>query len=217
MPSWPIRVRVARFIAALATALAIACAFFATGSAGVQSIVEAPIEHAGRRGFRCCLRACRRRMARPSCHAPSSASVATCRDAPTGSPMSCRQSKKQTRSYPSPENPCAARLRTRLVLRDAGIGGRLAGLLNRRAVVVETEETRVRERLRHHDRRRAMAAADVGDRAPASQFFLDAVERRDPRRNEWLCSPAGRNARCRGTGRDRARASRLRGRSGRPR
>ena len=61
-----------------------------------------------------------------------------------------------------------------------GLPRRLASALDRRVVVVEAEELRVRERLGHDDRRRAVSAADVGDLRAAFELLLDPVESRDP-------------------------------------
>ena len=51
-------------------------------------------------------------------------------------------------------------------------------------MVVGAGEPRARERLRHQDRRRAVAAADVGDTGAALELLDDAVERGQPRRDE---------------------------------
>ena len=51
-------------------------------------------------------------------------------------------------------------------------------------MVVGADERRLRERLRHQDRRRAVAAADVGDARAALELGDDAVERRQPRADE---------------------------------
>ena len=57
-------------------------------------------------------------------------------------------------------------------------------LVDRAIVVVEAGELRRRVRLGHDQRRRAVAAADVGDARARQQLRLDAVERRDPRLHE---------------------------------
>ena len=51
-------------------------------------------------------------------------------------------------------------------------------------MVVEAHEARRRKRLRHEDRRGAVTAADVGHPAALLELGLDALERRDPRRDE---------------------------------
>ena len=63
---------------------------------------------------------------------------------------------------------------------DAGLVRALARRLDRALVVVGADERRVRERLRHQDRRGAVAAADVGHRRAALELLDDAVERRQP-------------------------------------
>ena len=63
---------------------------------------------------------------------------------------------------------------------DARFLRRLVRALDRRRVVVEAEELGVRERLRHDDRRRAVAAADVGDLRAAFELLLHSVQRRNP-------------------------------------
>ena len=54
---------------------------------------------------------------------------------------------------------------------DARRRGALARPLDRRRVVVEADEGRARERLRHEDGRRAVPAADVGDAARRARSF----------------------------------------------
>ena len=51
------------------------------------------------------------------------------------------------------------------------------GPLDRRAVIVEADEARARIGLRHHDRRSAVAAADVGHLGAGSELLLYALER----------------------------------------
>src|SRR5512132_1488831 len=63
---------------------------------------------------------------------------------------------------------------------DAGLGGRLAGPLDRGGVVVVADEGRPREGLGEQDRGGAVAAADVGHPRPGGQLVADAVEVRDP-------------------------------------
>src|ERR1700730_10237020 len=48
-------------------------------------------------------------------------------------------------------------------------------------MIVKTPEARVGVGLGHDDRRRAMAAANVGNLTAGLQFFFDAIERRNPR------------------------------------
>ena len=58
--------------------------------------------------------------------------------------------------------------------------GALARGGDRVGVVVDPDEARGRERLRHQDRRGAVAAADVGDERAGLELLDDAVERRQP-------------------------------------
>ena len=67
---------------------------------------------------------------------------------------------------------------------DPGLGGPLAGLGDRAVVVVRAHEGRRRERLAHEHRAGAVPAADVGDLGALLQLGLDAVQRRDPLRDE---------------------------------
>jgi hypothetical protein len=63
---------------------------------------------------------------------------------------------------------------------DAGLGGGLAGPVDRPLVVVEPGEGRLRVGLGHDDGRGAVAAADVGDPRPRLELGLDPVQGRDP-------------------------------------
>ena len=63
---------------------------------------------------------------------------------------------------------------------QAGIAGGLAGRGDHRVAVVEPGERRGREPFGHHDRRGALAAADVGDLAAGLQPAGHAVQRGDP-------------------------------------
>ena len=63
---------------------------------------------------------------------------------------------------------------------DPGVLGPLARGLDRAGVVVRADEAAGRERVRHQQRRGAVAAAEVGDRGAALELGLDAVQRRDP-------------------------------------
>src|SRR5207302_4522787 len=55
---------------------------------------------------------------------------------------------------------------------------------DRPIVVIGTDERRLRERLRHQDRRGAVSAADVGDPRAALELRDDAFERGQPRADE---------------------------------
>src|SRR5690606_11475064 len=57
---------------------------------------------------------------------------------------------------------------------DAGLGRTLARCGDRRLVIVETDEPRVRPGLGHHDRRRAEAATDVGHAGAGLELFARA-------------------------------------------
>src|SRR5260370_11098585 len=57
---------------------------------------------------------------------------------------------------------------------------RFAGAVDRRLMIVEAEEFRFRERLRHQDYRSAVAASDVRDPRAALEFLADTVERWNP-------------------------------------
>ena len=63
---------------------------------------------------------------------------------------------------------------------DARFLGRLVCALDRRCVVVEAEEFGVGERLGHDDRRRSVAAADVGDLGAAFELLLHSIQGRNP-------------------------------------
>ena len=67
---------------------------------------------------------------------------------------------------------------------DARLAGALARGGDRVGVVVDPDEVRGRERLGQQDRRRAVAAADVGDERPGLELGDDAVERRQPLRQQ---------------------------------
>ena len=58
--------------------------------------------------------------------------------------------------------------------------GLLARRIDRRVVVIEAEELRLRISLRHQQRRSAMSAADVGDPRAGLKLRLHAVECRNP-------------------------------------
>ena len=62
----------------------------------------------------------------------------------------------------------------------AGVGGALAGCVDRALVGVEADDGRRRVRLGEQQRRRAVPAADVGDPGAGGELGLDAVERGDP-------------------------------------
>ena len=94
--------------------------------------------------------------------------------------MSCRQSKKQIRSY-VPEYAFAPATSNVGPVRDSRVGRPLASGLDRRLVVVEPAEPRVRIRVGHHDHRRAMTATDIGHARARLELLLNPVERRDPR------------------------------------
>ena len=97
----------------------------------------------------------------PSRCRPSSAPCGYAPPRPSGSPMSCRQSKQVIRSKSRPAKSCA-RPTSKLTFVNAvrpgmrGRGGDRAGM------EIVAGELRVRERLRHQDRRQPVAAADVG-------------------------------------------------------
>ena len=63
---------------------------------------------------------------------------------------------------------------------EAGVGGALAGGVDRALVGVEADDGRRRVGLGEQQRRRAVAAADVGDVRAGGELGLDAVEGRDP-------------------------------------
>ena len=67
---------------------------------------------------------------------------------------------------------------------DAGLLGPSPRGLDRAGVVVGADERRARERAGHQDRRRAVAAADVGDAGAALEPLDDAVERGQPGRDQ---------------------------------
>ena len=94
--------------------------------------------------------------------------------------MSCRQSNIAIRSYPVPVNAGRGGDLERHPVGHPGGRRALAGDLDRGRVVVRADERGVRERLRQQDRRRAVAAADVGDLAARLELRRDAVERGDP-------------------------------------
>ena len=104
-----------------------------------------------------------------------------------------------------------ARARRRKLTRSATPAscGPLARGLDRPVVVVRADERRVRERLRHQDRRGAVAAADVGDAARRARACRRRRRARAAtRRPGGRCSPGGRTARSPRGRRGRARASR---------
>src|SRR3546814_15820627 len=55
-----------------------------------------------------------------------------------------------------------------------------SGLLYRTRVEIVADEGRVRERLRHDDRREAVPAADIRDRRAPLELCNDTVKRRQP-------------------------------------
>jgi hypothetical protein len=65
-----------------------------------------------------------------------------CRAAPSGSPMSGRQSNVVTRSYPEPVKVCAGCHLKGDAVGDAGVGGAFAGLLDGFAVPVGAADGR---------------------------------------------------------------------------
>jgi hypothetical protein len=67
---------------------------------------------------------------------------------------------------------------------DTAIGGALTRGGDRRGMEVVAGEHGVRVRLGHNHRRRAMAAADVGDGGARFELGGDTVERRQPRRHQ---------------------------------
>ena len=67
---------------------------------------------------------------------------------------------------------------------QAGLVRACGRLVERALVAVEAGELGRRERLGHHQRGGAVAAADVGHARARQQLGLDAVERGDPRRHE---------------------------------
>ena len=94
--------------------------------------------------------------------------------------MSCRQSKKQTRSYPDSREILGARHRKLGVAAHAFGLGDLLRPLDRRLVVVEAVDRRFRVCLRHQHGRDPVPATDIRDLRPSPQLILDALERRDP-------------------------------------
>ena len=93
---------------------------------------------------------------------------------PTGSPMSCRQSKKQIKSYVPGYSFAPA---TSNVARssDASLTCPVARRLDRRSVVVEPPETRGRVRVGHRHHRGAVAAADIRDPRTHAELVLDSI------------------------------------------
>src|SRR6185503_17931767 len=73
-----------------------------------------------------------------------------------------------------------ARDRKAHAIGDTSFTSALVGELDRRRVVVEAVELRLRKRLREQNRRSAEAAADVGDFGAPLELLFDALERRDP-------------------------------------
>ena len=67
---------------------------------------------------------------------------------------------------------------------DAGRCGALLGGVDRRWVIVDADERRLRKRLGHQNRAGAMTAADVGDQRALREFVHGAIECRQPRRQE---------------------------------
>jgi hypothetical protein len=64
---------------------------------------------------------------------------------------------------------------------DPGVGGPLAGDLNRPVVIVRAGEGRIRVLTGEQDRRCAEPAADVGDPGAGAELAVHSVQRRDPR------------------------------------
>jgi hypothetical protein len=69
-------------------------------------------------------------------------------------------------------------------VRDAGVGGPLAGDLDRLVVIVRAGEPGVQVLLGQQDRGRAEPAADVGYPGAGPELVLHIVKRRDPGRDQ---------------------------------
>jgi len=86
---------------------------------------------------------------------------------------------KQMRSKAWPSKPVAG-LTSNAMLPHALLGGALARGRDRRVVIIQADEARLGDRLRHCDRGGAVSAADVGDPGAALQALDDAVKRWQP-------------------------------------
>ena len=93
--------------------------------------------------------------------------------------MSCRQSKKQTRS----NGPSKGRGRRDLEVDPVGqpgVRGTLTRRVDRTLVRIEADDARRWVRLGKEQRRRTVPAADVGDVCAGGELGLDTIERGDP-------------------------------------
>ena len=120
----------------------------------------------------------------------------TWRAAPTGSPMSCKQSKNVTRSRSFPgKSPGERHLEPRVRSRPRP-AWRVPRLRDRRRMKVVADEGRFRERLRHDDRRKPVPAPDVSDPRTRLELGDYPVQRRQPRLPRDCCdNPFGRSGR----------------------
>ena len=81
----------------------------------------------------------------------------------------------------------------RYPLRQTRLGCRGAGLLDRRRMIVETEEPRIGKGIRQDDSRRDMAATHVRNAATLLQSRCDAVQGGKPLPTKWCRWPVRKN------------------------
>src|ERR1700722_5306888 len=72
------------------------------------------------------------------------------------------------------------------LIEETVAAGHMARILDGPAVIIESDEPRLRKRFRHQHRRCAVSAANVGNRGPLGKFVPDSVESRDPPAQEIL-------------------------------
>ena len=98
--------------------------------------------------------------------------------------MSCRQSKKVTRSRSLPGKSLAMATSNFVFAVTPCCSAWTRACSTEFGMKVVADEGRFRERLRHDDRRKPVPATDVGDRRAAFELRNDAVQRRQPGRDE---------------------------------